>query len=65
MIPAGARHHTKRGQGGDLSQEPLGEDYKMWIEWRGCQVHTPNWWQELVGILGINDFQELAQKIGS
>ena len=27
------------------------------------QVHTPNWWWELVGILGINDFQELAWKI--
>ena len=51
------------GKGSDLLQEPLVEDYEKWIEWRGCWVHTPDWWWELVGILGINDFQELAQKI--
>ena len=33
------------------------------IEWRGCWVHTPDWWWELVGMPGINDFQELVQKI--
>ena len=53
----------KEGEGSDLSQEPLAEDYKKWIEWRGCWVHTPDWWQELVGIPGINDFQELTQKV--
>ena len=47
----------------DLSQGPPAEDYENWIEWRGCRVHTPNWWQELVGTPRINDFQQLAQKI--
>ena len=47
----------------DLLQGPLVEDYENWIEWRGCRVQTPNWYWELVGIPGINDFQQLAQKI--
>ena len=49
--------------GSDLSQGPLAEDYKDWIEWRGHRDGIPNWWQELVGIPGINDFWELTQKI--
>ena len=53
----------EEGKGSDVSQEPSVEDYEKWIEWRRCQVHTPNWWWELVGIPGINDFQELIQKI--
>ena len=45
---------TLQGEGrdSDLSQEPLAEDYEDWIEWRGCRVNTPNWWQEFVGIPG-------------
>ena len=53
----------KEGNGSDLLQEPPVEDYEKWFEWRGCRVHTPDWWQELAEILGINDFQELVQKI--
>ena len=48
---------------GDPSQGIWAEDYEDWIEWRGCLVNTPTWWQELVGILKITDFQELAWKI--
>ena len=53
----------KEGKGSDLLPEPLAKEYEKWIEWRGCRVHTPDWWWELVGIPGINDFQELVQKI--
>ena len=31
--------------------------------WRGQAVNTPSWWWELVGILEVSNFQELAQKI--
>ena len=50
-------------RGSDLLQGPPAEDNKDCIEWRGCRVHTPDWWQELVRIPGIKDFQELTQKI--
>ena len=43
--------------------EPPMKEYERWIVWRGHQVHTPNWWQELVGIPKIDDFWELAWKI--
>ena len=49
--------------GSNLSQGSLVEDYKDWIKWRACRVSTPNWWQELVGIPGINNFWELTWKI--
>ena len=39
------------------------KEYVRWIVWRGCKFHTPIWWQELVGIPGIDDFWELAHKI--
>ena len=48
---------------GNPSQGSLVEDYKDWIEWRGCRVDMPDWWQEIVGIPGINNFWELTQKI--
>ena len=53
----------EESRGTNLSQGPLVEDYEDWIEWRGHRVRTPNWWWEFVGIPGINDFQELTQKI--
>ena len=53
----------EEGKWSDLLQGPPAEDYENWIEWRGCRVHTPDWWQELVGIPGINDFQQLTWKI--
>ena len=45
------------------SPEPLMEEYKRWVMWRGQALDTPSWWQELVEILEVDDFQELAQKI--
>ena len=53
----------EEGRGSDLSQGPPVEDYEDWIEWREHRDSTPDWWRELVGIPGINNFQELTQKI--
>ena len=41
------------------------KEYERWIVWIGHQVHTPDWWWELVGIPGIDNFWELAQKRGA
>ena len=53
----------REDRGSDPSKEPLAEDYERWLEWRGQIVDTPNWWWELLGILGVSNIQELAQKI--
>ena len=53
----------EEGEGSDPLQEPMAKECKKWIVCRGHQVHTPDWWWELVGILGTNNFQELTQKI--
>ena len=47
----------------DLPQGHPTEDHEDWIKWRGYRVKMPNWWQELVGIPGINNFWELTWKI--
>ena len=49
--------------GENLLQEPLVENYEVWVEWRGHQVDMPDWWGELVAIPDIDDYQKLAQKI--
>ena len=51
------------GKTSDPFPEPLVENYKKWIKWRSICICVPNWWKELIGILGIDDFQKLAQKI--
>ena len=53
----------EEGGGSNVSQGTPAEDYEDWIKWRGHRINTPDWWWELVGIPGINDFQELTQKI--
>ena len=50
-------------RGCNLLQEPSVEKYEVLVEWRGCQLDTPDWWGELVAIPHIDDHQKLAQKI--
>ena len=49
--------------GSNPSQEHPVKDYERWVKWGEWIVDTPNWQWELVGILGVSNFQELAQKI--
>ena len=49
--------------GSNPSQEPPVEDYERWVKWRGQIVDAPNWWQELVRIPGVSNFQELAWQV--
>ena len=45
------------------SSEPPAEEHKRWVMWRWWALDMPSWWQELVKIPEVEDFQELAQKI--
>ena len=44
----------------DSSLEAPAEEHERWVTWRGWALNTPSWWQELVKILEVEDFQELA-----
>ena len=45
------------------SPEPPVEDLESWVTWR-VQVHdTPDWWQELTEVPGIDDHKKLAQEV--
>ena len=48
----------------DYSMEPSVSDVETWLEWQAKQLGTPAWWTELKAILGIQDPQKLAQKLG-
>ena len=49
--------------GCDLPPEPSIENYKVWVEWQGCQVDTLDWWEELVAIPHVDNAWKLAQKV--
>ena len=45
------------------SPEPPVEDFQSWVTWR-AQVHdTPDWWQELTEVPGIDNHEKLAQEV--
>ena len=47
----------------DLPPEPSVENYEEWVEWQGCQVDMPDWWEELVAIPDVDNAQKLTQKV--
>ena len=51
-----------QGDGAIFLKDPQWKTTKIGL-WRGHRVNTPNWWWELVGMPGINNFREVAQKI--
>ena len=56
---------ASQGEGGrsDPSLGPSMENYEKWIEWRSLCICMPDWWKELIGIPGIDNFWELTQKM--
>ena len=50
-------------EGCDLPPEPSVGNYEVWVEWQGCQVDTPDWWEELVAIPHVDNAWKLAQKV--
>ena len=44
------------------AEPPVGE-HEKWIEWRGQEVDTLNWWQELEMVREVDDIQKLGWKI--
>ena len=45
------------------SSEPPVEDFKSWVTWR-AQVHnSPDWWQELTEVPGIDNHKKLAWEV--
>ena len=39
------------------------ENYKVWLEWRSCQLDTLDWWEELVAIPHVDSHHRLTQKV--
>ena len=46
-----------------LPPEPSMENYEVWVEWQACCVGMPEWWEELVAIVNVEDHRKLAWKI--
>ena len=45
------------------SPEPLVEEYERWVTWQAWAHDMPDWWLELAKIPGVDNHQELAQKV--
>ena len=43
--------------------KPSIRNYKIWLDWWACQLHTPHWWAELTTIHKVEDTRRLAWKI--
>ena len=39
------------------------EDFKSWVTWRAWRHNTPDWWQEVTEVPGIDDHEKLAQEV--
>ena len=56
-------NESREDEESDFPSEPLVEEYKRWLEWRGWAVNTPSLWWELGKIPEVGILQELAWKI--
>ena len=58
--PAGSLEEDDRSRS---SAEPPVEDYERWVTWQTRAHDTPGWWPDLAQIPGVDNHQELAQKV--
>ena len=58
-LASGAREDS----GSNSSPEPPVEEYRRWVTWWGQALGMPGWWQELVAIPEVDNYQELTWKI--
>ena len=45
------------------SPEAPVEDLENWVTWRAQVLDTPDWWQELIEVPGIDDHEKVAQEV--
>ena len=45
------------------SREPPVEEFESWVIWRAQMHDTPDWWQELAEIPGVDDHEKLVQEV--
>ena len=58
--PAGSLEEDDRNRS---SPEPLVEEYERWVTWQAWVHDMPGWCPELAEVPGVEDHQELAQKV--
>ena len=45
------------------SPEPPVDDFESWVAWRAKVHNTPDWWQELTEVPGVDDHEKLAWEV--
>ena len=45
------------------SPKPPTEELEKWVTWRALTCETPDWWQELVMVPGVDDHENLACEV--
>ena len=39
------------------------EELERWVTWKAWAYETPSWWQELVMILGVDNYEKLVCEV--
>ena len=63
LLPSAACQKLRWGEYEDALSKPLTEELKNWVTWRAQTCETPNWWQELVIVPGVDNCEKLAHEV--
>ena len=54
---------TSDKEGKKMPQEPDIMDFGLWVPWKAERCETPDWWEELLAVLGKEDARKLAREV--
>ena len=54
---------TSDDEGKKAPPEPMILDFDLWVPWKVERCETPEWWMELLAVLGKEDARKLAREV--
>ena len=50
-------------EGNRMPPEPVVLEFSQWVPWKAEKCKTPDWWSELLAVLGMEDCRKLAREV--
>ena len=50
-------------EGEKMPPQPDTADFSQWVKWKSERCETPDWWEELLAVLGKEDARRLAREV--
>ena len=54
---------TSKDEDEETSSEPPVREFSQWVPWKAKRCETPEWWTELLTLLGKDDHRKLAREV--